>query len=693
MVLAMTLIAVTTLVTNPNYQYNYTLHATRLHQDLLEDYNKAAPPMSTRLVNYSSAGTDVLINMRFYKIDTVNVADGSLRVKVWWRSRWQDDRLAWDPAAYGGITEVAFHAASFADVELSDIWLPDITIYNTAEGLLSALEPAMARVTSDGEVKWNRNGIVGIACRFSGLVMYPFDVLSCPIELGGWVTSGNIQGVIPDPVNGCLDESISEEVAMSSYTEYAIDRVTCKPVELEYASFPGEKWPMITFRLYLTRSTSFYVNSALIPSVLFALMSFGVFFMSFEVGERLGIGTTLVLTVEVSKATFMSLVPICGEMVHHPTLPAHPGHPNAHCPCAHSYIRVPFLADAQLWLELFFLVNSTFTAISLIESMVVLGLAYHNDERLLPASLDLAVLKELLPFSRTRIAGAAVIPSIPSVGSQSPRGMQVDASVVSTMYNTHAPSESAPGRPAEEVRVQQPATDLRARLIFFENLFLRLDVDGSNTISFDEMRRMFTFTSSNLNADEVDKALTEADSDYRDGSLNRLEFMDLCLRYLGEEPLDQLESAAINFAEFRLSRQRRINTKWRRVANKIDQYCRLWIPLLYVLTVVFVWKLDLVDVYEGRDDTGGFAPMRDGFDSMVYSQTGSMTAIMVVTIIGLLMLLYLKLVALPRAGRRIKLAELDKNHGSTSKTLNEFQKRNSKFNPPRSERPNAQPAP
>ena len=62
-------------------------------------------------------------------------------------------------------------------------------------------------------------------------------------------------------------------------------------------------------------------------------------------GERLGFGITLVLVVEVAKGTIQTLVPICGEL---------------------------------LWMELFFLVNFFATSFSLLESCVVLGIAFNQ---------------------------------------------------------------------------------------------------------------------------------------------------------------------------------------------------------------------------------------------------------------------------------------------------------------------------
>ena len=85
--------------------------------------------MSIRQVNYSAAGTDVKMQLRFFKALSVESAEGLLSIKVWLRMQWSDLRLSWNPADYGGITTVQFHASSFATPEDSEIWLPDITAY------------------------------------------------------------------------------------------------------------------------------------------------------------------------------------------------------------------------------------------------------------------------------------------------------------------------------------------------------------------------------------------------------------------------------------------------------------------------------------------------------------------------------------------------------------------------------------
>ena len=65
--------------------------------------------------------------------------------------------------------------------------------------------------------------------------------------------------------------------------------------------------------------------------------------MSYEVGERLGFGITLILAVEVSKGLVINLVPICGEL---------------------------------LWVEIFLNLNLLFCLLALFETCVVLFLAF-----------------------------------------------------------------------------------------------------------------------------------------------------------------------------------------------------------------------------------------------------------------------------------------------------------------------------
>ena len=58
-----------------------------------------------------------------------------------------------------------------------------------------------------------------------------------------------------------------------------------------------------------------YSTCTQVPSVCLTTLAFTVFFLSFQVGERLGVGVTCVLMIEVAKVAMNSWLPQCGELL------------------------------------------------------------------------------------------------------------------------------------------------------------------------------------------------------------------------------------------------------------------------------------------------------------------------------------------------------------------------------------------
>ena len=124
----------------------------------------------------------------------MDAANGKMSLKIWYKLQWQDGRLAWDPDLYGNVTTVYYQGKNFVG-DGSEIWVPDISPYNGYVGLHDTLEPQYARVSSSGLVYFSRPGTVEVMCKFSGLVAFPFDKLTCQLEFGGWLLSGGHQGI------------------------------------------------------------------------------------------------------------------------------------------------------------------------------------------------------------------------------------------------------------------------------------------------------------------------------------------------------------------------------------------------------------------------------------------------------------------------------------------------------------------
>ncbi len=337
----------------PDFRKSYTKHGTALREHLLSGYDKVMPPTSTRTgaQNYSQAGTVVQVQTRFFKVREVSASSGHMKLKVWFRTKWVDERLSWDPAEFGNITTLPFLGEAVTDPETNEIWLPDLQPYNAIEGTVSTLEPAIASVSSDGSVFWSRPGMFDIMCKFSGLVAFPFDQLKCDIEIGGWTLSGAYQGVQLYGETPGYELKAQETSSGSSYQEYTIRDVSCVLRLYSYPDYPSESWPIIYYRISLYRHDYFYRNFILVPCVVLACVSFLPFWMNWEVGERLSFGITLVLTMTTYQAIANALLPICGEL---------------------------------LWIEVFSQYHFFATIIALMETCVVLAFAYTTTENFLP---------------------------------------------------------------------------------------------------------------------------------------------------------------------------------------------------------------------------------------------------------------------------------------------------------------------
>ena len=69
----------------------------RIRAAILADYDRHVPPGETERQNtegiVSETGTDVALQIHFFKVQSVRPAEGQMTIKVWLRMRWRDSRL------------------------------------------------------------------------------------------------------------------------------------------------------------------------------------------------------------------------------------------------------------------------------------------------------------------------------------------------------------------------------------------------------------------------------------------------------------------------------------------------------------------------------------------------------------------------------------------------------------------------
>jgi len=181
---------------------------SRLRRDLVGDayYDKHAYPFDYAWYGQkegSRTGVPIELDINFHRVFSVDTILPVLDLVVWFRLEWADPRLTWDPQEYGNMTKVWFWIADGGGGgETSEIWTPDIQLWNLESELSDTLGDSYAAVSNDGSIYWTRPGHLRPSCKFYGLSNFPFDKLTCTMEFGSWAHSGKYMRLVMGGVDG-----------------------------------------------------------------------------------------------------------------------------------------------------------------------------------------------------------------------------------------------------------------------------------------------------------------------------------------------------------------------------------------------------------------------------------------------------------------------------------------------------------
>lgn len=354
-----------------------------LRQILMQNYNKFTYPYESVWAENNRTGLDVQLSINFHRVFAVEVTESTTDLIVWMRQVWNDPRLTWDPSEFNNITTMHFWVdEGIGAAETSEIWTPDLHLWNVAEPLASSLASAHAIVSSDGTVFWARPGHLKPACKFEGLKNFPFDTLSCSIEIGSWTHSGLFIRVTK------FEEGFSiggSETAGEAYAEFSLESIECveygtlslgrsqrmrrdsQPNQSVYPPFlaaPNEDWPVLLYTVWLTRAWQPYARGFLMMQVFLNLTGFSSFWLPPYTGERMGLSITALLASVASELVVTEKLPAFGEWS---------------------------------WVTKFSLASLMFTALALLENCIVIYFHYHTGSSLVPRFVTFArrKIKEL----------------------------------------------------------------------------------------------------------------------------------------------------------------------------------------------------------------------------------------------------------------------------------------------------------
>ncbi|XP_028316339.1 neuronal acetylcholine receptor subunit beta-2-like [Gouania willdenowi] len=247
-------------------------------------YNKLIRPA----VNNSQQVT-IYILVSLAQLINVNEREQIMTTNCWLTQNWNDYRLMWDPEEYEGIKKIRLPS--------QHIWLPDIVLYNNADGTYEVSFYSNAVVSNNGEVAWLPPAIYKSACKIE-VRHFPFDQQNCTLKFRSWT----------------YDHTEIDLILLSDFAS----RDDFKPSgEWDIVSLPGRKnedpndirYLDITYDFIIKRKPLFYTINLIIPCILITSLAILVFYLPSDCGEKMTLCISVLLALTVFLLMISKIVP------------------------------------------------------------------------------------------------------------------------------------------------------------------------------------------------------------------------------------------------------------------------------------------------------------------------------------------------------------------------------------------------
>uniref|UniRef100_A0AAF5Q1A9 Uncharacterized protein n=2 Tax=Wuchereria bancrofti TaxID=6293 RepID=A0AAF5Q1A9_WUCBA len=287
--------------------------ANRLFDDLLINYNKLVRPVDNK--------TDALIvrfKLKLSQLLDVHEKNQIMTTNVWLQHTWTDVKLRWNPEEYGGVNVLY--------VPSDMIWIPDIVLYNNADGNYQVSFLTKAKLSPNGTVEWSPPAIYKSMCQIN-IEWFPFDQQTCEMKFASWTYSGlevdlkhkdwNIERKVDEiaiGINGEYTETVwivDQGIDLSDYypsVEWDILGVTGKRHEIRYSCCES---PFIdlTYEIHLRRKTLFYAVNLIFPIVGISFLTALVFYLPSDGGEKISFCISILISLTVFFLLLVEITP------------------------------------------------------------------------------------------------------------------------------------------------------------------------------------------------------------------------------------------------------------------------------------------------------------------------------------------------------------------------------------------------
>ncbi|XP_075043658.1 5-hydroxytryptamine receptor 3A-like [Mixophyes fleayi] len=276
-----------------------TSHAERVCSyfnlaQILSD-NQDIPGAAVRPVRDWKTPTTVFIDLSLYTVISLDTSLQSLTTYVWFYMEWQNEFIRWNTDDFCGIDNVLTPA--------TDLWLPDLYIYELTEGDKNSAVIPYLFVYSDGRIIESKPFKVVSSCNLD-IFKFPFDKQTCYLTFGSYVHA--VQDIIMLPKTNSSQINKNTQDIFVSKGDWALLDISVRNTTLWSG---GLEYSQVIFKIKIQRAPLVYILNILVPACFLVFLDIVSMFIQIGTGERLDFKVTVILGFSVLLLILNDMLP------------------------------------------------------------------------------------------------------------------------------------------------------------------------------------------------------------------------------------------------------------------------------------------------------------------------------------------------------------------------------------------------
>nr|XP_017021848.1 acetylcholine receptor subunit beta isoform X1 [Drosophila kikkawai] len=252
----------------------------RLHAGLFLKYDSLVQPQ------FEGVPTPVSLGLVINYIDIEEI-NGKMTVHCYLNIRWKDENLVWQPSEYDNISQII--------VRSSEVWTPQITLFNGDEGGL--LADTQVLVGSNGNLLRVPPAVYTAYCNLN-MQNWPQDEQTCTLQIGSW----GLKNIVAENITG-KDTSMDYDELVQS-PEWEIVDSKAKFINQDFYGY-------MEYTLTAKRRSSMYTAVIYTPASCIVILALAAFWLPPHMGgEKIMINGLLIIVIAAFLMYFAQLVPV-----------------------------------------------------------------------------------------------------------------------------------------------------------------------------------------------------------------------------------------------------------------------------------------------------------------------------------------------------------------------------------------------